>query len=161
MARAANIARASSLYDGTAFLRDDVVVVTINYRLQAFGFLFLDEVFPGAEATGVLGLLDQIAALRWVRDNVAAFGGDPAKVTVFGESAGAMSVATLMAMPAAAGLFGRAILQSGAGHHVLSRTGASRVTQRVLEIVDVAPGDWDALREVPTDALTAADTMRA
>ena len=85
-------------YDGAAFARDGVVCVTINYRLAAEGFLFLGD------GTANLGLLDQVAALRWVRDNIAAFGGDPARVTVAGESAGAMSVTTLLSMPLAEGL---------------------------------------------------------
>ena len=85
-------------YDGTAFARDGVVCVTINYRLAAEGFLFLGDGIAN------LGLLDQLAALRWVQDNIAAFGGDPARVTIAGESAGAMSVTTLLSMPLAAGL---------------------------------------------------------
>jgi para-nitrobenzyl esterase len=87
------------LYDGEAFARDGVVLVTINYRLHALGFLALDGLFDGAEGTGNLGILDQIAALRWVGDNIAAFGGDPDNVTIFGESAGAMSVGTLLGTP--------------------------------------------------------------
>jgi para-nitrobenzyl esterase len=146
----------SPLYAGTAFVRDDVVLVTVNYRLHAFGFLYLDELFAGAEGTGVLGILDQIAALVWVRDNIASFGGDPDNVTVFGESAGAMSVCTLLGMGAATGLVRRAIAQSGAGHHALTSAAAGRVARRVLEILDVRPGDWEALRAVPTDALTRA-----
>ncbi|MEH3157395.1 MAG: carboxylesterase family protein [Gordonia paraffinivorans] len=96
-------------YDGSTFARDGVVMVGINYRLGALGFLSL----PGAPDNR--GLLDQIAALRWVQDNVAAFGGDPDRVTVFGESAGGMSIASLLASPLAAGLFRRAIIQSGSG----------------------------------------------
>ena len=96
------------LYDGTSFaVNHDLVVVTINYRLGLLGFLCVGE-------AGNVALLDQAMALAWVRDNIAAFGGDPAQVTVMGESAGAMSVALLLAMPAARGLFQRAILQSGA-----------------------------------------------
>ena len=92
------------LYDGTSFARKHgIVVVTLNYRLGVHGF-----------HKGNHALLDQIAALAWVRDNIAAFGGDPARVTVMGESAGAIAIATLLAMPAATGLFQRAILQSGA-----------------------------------------------
>jgi para-nitrobenzyl esterase len=96
------------MYDGQAFARDGVVLVTINYRLGVDGFALL----PDAPANR--GLLDQVAALEWVRDNIAAFGGDPANVTIFGESAGAMSVTTLLGMPAARGLFARVIAQSGA-----------------------------------------------
>ena len=104
------------LYDGaTLTRRGDVVVVTINYRLGALGFLRLRDRFGDRlPATGNEGLLDQVAALEWVRDEIAAFGGDPANVTIFGESAGAMSCATLLGVPRARGLFHRAILQSGA-----------------------------------------------
>src|SRR6478609_5603312 len=84
---------ASPWYDGGRFARDGVVCVTINYRVGPDGFLFMDEESPNR------GLLDQIAALEWVHENVAAFGGDPDNVTIFGESAGAMSVSTLLAMP--------------------------------------------------------------
>src|SRR5262245_23502148 len=95
-------------YDGSRFARDGVVCVTINYRAGADGFLYFGDSHANR------GLLDQIAALRWVHENIAAFGGDPDNVTVFGQSAGAMSIASLLAMPAARGLFRRAVLQSGA-----------------------------------------------
>lgn len=95
------------LYDGHAFARDGVVLVSINYRLGIEGFALLPD------APDNRGLLDQIAALEWVRENIAAFGGDPSNVTVFGESAGAMSITTLMAVPRAQGLFHKAITQSG------------------------------------------------
>ena len=139
----------TQLYDGTPFARDGVVYVSINYRLHALGFLYLDELFEGASGTGNLGILDQVAALRWVRDNIAAFGGDPNNVTIFGESAGGMSVGTLLGTPAAKGLFHRAIPQSGAASHNLPASTAQRVTVRTLEILGVTPGDWDALRAVP------------
>src|SRR5512139_4097632 len=100
-------------YDGSRFARDGIVCVTINYRVGPEGFLYL------ADGDANLGLLDQVAALEWVRDNIAAFGGDPSNVTIFGESAGAMSVGTLLAMPCAAGLFRRAICQSGAADRVI------------------------------------------
>ncbi|NED10087.1 carboxylesterase family protein, partial [Streptomyces sp. SID9124] len=95
------------LYDGTAFARDGVVLVSVNYRLGVEGF----GVLPDAPANR--GLLDQLAALTWVRDNIAAFGGDPDRVTVCGESAGAVGVGALLAAPRARGLFRRAVLQSG------------------------------------------------
>ncbi len=114
---------AVSLYDGSRFARDGVVCVSINYRLGVEGFLYLDDGIAN------LGLLDQIAALSWVQKNIAAFGGDPNNVTIFGQSAGAMSVATLLAMPLAEGLFRRAIAQSGAGHHVTSAATAKWIGQ--------------------------------
>jgi para-nitrobenzyl esterase len=128
-----------ALYDGTAFARDGVVLVTLNYRVHALGFLYLDELFDGAEGTGNLGILDQIAALRWVRENIAAFGGDPDNVTVFGESAGAMSIGTLLGTPAAQGLYRRAILESGGSRHNLSAAAATRVAERTLELLDLSP----------------------
>jgi para-nitrobenzyl esterase len=148
----------TALYDGAAFVRDDVVLVTINYRLHALGFLYLDELFDGAEGTGNLGIADQVAALEWVRDNIAAFGGDPNNVTIFGESAGGMSVGTLLGTPRATGLFGRAICMSGAGHHNLSTATATRVARRVLERLDVGPGDWEALQAVPVDRVVKMAT---
>ncbi|MCE7006423.1 carboxylesterase family protein [Kibdelosporangium philippinense] len=113
----------SSAYNPTAFARDGVVAVTINYRLGIDGFLY----HPG---NANRGLLDQIAALEWVRDNITAFGGDPDQVTVFGESAGAMSVGVLLKMPKAAGLFQRAILQSGTADHAISPASAELVKAR-------------------------------
>ena len=105
-------------YNGTSFAkRGDIVSVSINYRLGALGFANLAGL--GAPLSGLAGILDQIAALEWVRDNIAAFGGDPNKVTVAGESAGAMIVGVLLGCPGAAGLFRGAIAQSGAAHHVI------------------------------------------
>ena len=118
----ANGNSAIPLYDGHAFARDRVVLVSINYRLGIDGFALLPDV-PANR-----GLLDQVAALEWVRDNISAFGGDPANVTIFGESAGAMSVVTLLAMPKAAGLFARAIAQSGAAQAAAPPADAALVT---------------------------------
>ena len=104
----------NSFYEGSRLAaRGDVVVVSINYRLGAWGFLSLSALDPGYRESANLGLLDQVAALQWVRDNIAHFGGDPANVTIFGESAGASSVGALLSMPLAKGLFAKAILQSG------------------------------------------------
>ncbi|KAA0234001.1 MAG: Para-nitrobenzyl esterase [Acidimicrobiales bacterium] len=103
------------LYQTTDFCtRGDVVLVSVNYRLGALGFLDLSSLDSSYAESGNVGILDQVAALRWVRDNIAGFGGDPDNVTIFGESAGGMSVATLMGTPAARGLFHKAIAQSGA-----------------------------------------------
>jgi para-nitrobenzyl esterase len=141
--------------DGAAFARDGIVLVSLNYRLGALGFLYLDELFDGASGTGNLGILDQVAALEWVRDNVASFGGDPDNVTVFGNSAGAMSAATLMASSRASGLFHRAVLQSGAGHNSLTVEQATDTASRVIDALGLAAGDWDALRSVPAEQLVA------
>ena len=136
-------------YDGSRFARDGVVCVTINYRLGADGFLFLDE------KNANLGILDQVAALTWVQENIAAFGGDPTNVTIAGESAGAMSVGTLLSMPRAKGLFRRAINESGAGQHVISSTTAQRVGHYFAEKLGVAP-TAEALATVPVDRLLQA-----
>lgn len=118
-------------YDGTRFARDGVVCVTINYRVGAEGFLYL-----GAGDAN-RGLLDQIAALEWVQENIAAFGGDPRNVTVFGQSAGSMSIGSLLSIPRATGLFRRAILQSGAAHPVMSAATAQRVSLCLAEKLGV------------------------
>lgn len=138
-------------YDGAAFARDGVVCVTVNYRLGAEGFLLLPD------GTANLGLLDQIAALQWVQENIAAFGGDPARVTLFGESAGAMSVVSLMTSPPAAGLFHRVIAESGAGHHALPADVALRITTRVAAHAGV-PATADALRGADPGRLVEAVT---
>lgn len=124
---------ANAEYDGTAFARDGVICVTINYRLGAEGFLEL------ADADSNRALCDMVAALTWVRDNIAGFGGDPARVTLAGESAGAMAVAALIAVPAARGLFARAVLQSGAASNVLSASQAAFVAARLAAMVGTAP----------------------
>jgi para-nitrobenzyl esterase len=136
-------------YAGDRFARDGVVCVTINYRLGCDGFLLLDDAIPNR------GLLDQIAALEWVQENIAAFGGDPGQVTIFGESAGAMSVTTLLSMPRAAGLFRRAIPQSGAGHHALPPETARVVTAELARRLGVAPTQAE-VAAVPVDRLVDA-----
>jgi para-nitrobenzyl esterase len=142
---------ASPWYDGRRFARDGVVCVSINYRVAADGFLYLGE----GEGEANLGLLDQVAALAWVRDNIAAFGGDPDNVTIFGESAGAMSVGALLGMPRAEGLFRRAIAQSGAAHHVMSVESARKVGERLATRLGVGP-TRAAIAAVPVDRLLRA-----
>ncbi|MDA1076963.1 MAG: carboxylesterase family protein, partial [Proteobacteria bacterium] len=116
-----------------------VVVVTINYRLGALGFLNLNEITGGRiAASGNEGLLDQVKALQWVRDNISAFGGDPGRVTIFGESAGGMSVGALLAFAPAAGLFHGAIPQSGACNTAQSLTRAGEVAEGLLDIVGLS-----------------------
>ena len=148
------------LYDGTSFAQQgDVVVVTLNYRLGAPGFLYVDEVLGEQySGSGNNGLLDQIAALQWVHDNIAAFGGDPNRVTIFGESAGAMSVGTLLAMPAAKGLFQQAILQSGAASSVRGKETAARVTREYLNALGLQEHEAGALTRLPLADLIAAQT---
>jgi para-nitrobenzyl esterase len=143
------------LYDGSVLARrGDVVVVTINYRLGPLGFLRLADVTNGKiPATGNEGMLDQVAALRWVRDNIAEFGGDPGNVTIFGESAGGMSVGTILAMPSARGLFHKAIPQSGASHTGASVARANRTAERVLSKLGVHPGDAGAIRALTPEQL--------
>ena len=136
-------------YDGSAFARDGVVLVTINYRLGADGFLWFGDGIPN------LGMLDQVAALEWVRDNIAAFGGNPGDVTIFGESAGAMSVCTLVAMPRAKGLFRRAIAESGAGNSVISAETAKIIARRIAAVLGVEP-TREAVAAVPVEDLLAA-----
>ncbi len=121
-------------YNGTAFNKNgDIVVVSINYRLGALGYTDLSHLGEAYANSGINGILDQIAALQWVQDNIAAFGGDPNRVTIAGESAGAFSVATLLGCDAAQGLFQRAIPQSGGAHHTLPKAAAEKVTRTFLE----------------------------
>jgi para-nitrobenzyl esterase len=138
--------------------RGDVVVVSINYRLGLLGFLNLNVITDGGiPSTGNEGLLDQIAALRWVRDNIATLGGDPDNVTVFGESAGGMSIGCLLAMPQSEGLFRKAILQSGVGSTVSLLDGAVMLTGRFLEYFGLDSNDIDAIRSLTVEQLLLAN----
>ncbi len=140
-------------YSGEQFAaQDDIVAVSINYRLGALGFLCL----PGI-SNGNLGLLDQIAALRFVRENIAAFGGDPDNVTVVGQSAGAASIAILLTMPQADGLFRRAIMQSTPFGR-MSRTSddAHRIGRHLLEVLGLDPNDRDKVMALPAAKFIAA-----
>jgi para-nitrobenzyl esterase len=137
------------VYDGTAFARDGVVLVSLNYRLGVDGFAYL----PDAPANR--GLLDQIAALEWVRDNIAAFGGDPANVTLFGESAGAMSVTLLMTSPRARGLFAKAIAQSGSVQAAAAVDDALLVSGELAAILGVDPSAEALAKVDPADLLAA------
>ena len=144
------------LYDGAHLAATgDVVVVTINYRLGAFGFLHLEDIAgEAASGSGLAGTLDQVAALEWVRDNIAAFGGDPANVTIFGESAGAMSVNTLLGLPAAQGLFHKAIAQSGGANFCREAVDAAVIAKDFLAHAGVAT--LDELQALPTQAILDA-----
>jgi para-nitrobenzyl esterase len=145
------------LEDGVLARRGDVVVVSINYRLGALGFINLKEVTNGRiPATGNEGLLDQVAALEWVRDNIAAFGGDPGNVTVGGFSAGGMSIGTLLAMPAARGTFQKAMNRSGAANVVETVESAAAFTARYLELLGIKSTDIDKLYDLSPGQLMDA-----
>jgi carboxylesterase 2/para-nitrobenzyl esterase len=145
---------ASAFYDGGRFARDGVVCVTLGYRVGAEGFLYLGD------ALANLGLLDQIAALKWVQENIAAFGGDPGQVTIFGESAGGMSVATLLTMPLAQGLFQRAIVESGNTPNVTSAATAARIGRRLAELLGVDPSREAIAATTPERVLQAQALLR-
>jgi para-nitrobenzyl esterase len=135
--------------------RGDIVLVTINYRIGAFGFLNLHDASGGKlPGSGAEGLGDQIAALRWVKENIAAFGGDPGNVTIFGESAGGMSVGALLAAPQ--GLFHKAIAQSGASDIGTERDAAARVAKAVLDKLagtDPIEAPWETILEIQKQVL--------
>ena len=142
-------------YDGTFLVkRGNVVVVTLNYRLNALGFSFIPDV-----VTAPLGLLDQITVLKWVRDNIEHFGGDQNNITIFGESAGGWSVSTLLAMPEAKGLFHRAIAQSGACNSAGFRASEGiDISKRVFSEMGIQYGDLDALRKISAYELVNAES---
>jgi para-nitrobenzyl esterase len=145
--------------DGTALAREEgVVVVTVNHRLGVFGYLHLDQLVRDGDfpAAANVGMLDIIAALAWVRENIAAFGGDPENVTLFGESGGGAKICVLMAMPAAAGLFHKAIIQSGPAVEVASRVDAERTASQFLSVLDLSPDRVSDLRHAPPERLLAA-----
>lgn len=147
-----------TLYDGRRLVsHGDVIVVTVNYRLGVLGFLDLSSFDSGGRHfDSNVGLRDALAALQWVRDNIAAFGGDPARVTLFGESAGAGMVTTLLASPAAEGLFARAIAQSSPATSVYDRERAGRVARAFLDRLGITPTESRRLIDIPMAAILAA-----
>jgi para-nitrobenzyl esterase len=137
--------------------RGDVVVVSVNHRLNILGFLHLGDIAgPAWTHSGNAGVLDLIAALRWVHENIDRFGGDPGNVTIFGESGGGGKVSVLLAMPAAHGLFHRAIIQSGAAIRVSTRERANALAEAVLKEVGIGRADFERLQTLPVDRLLAA-----
>jgi para-nitrobenzyl esterase len=151
----------------TLVSRGDIVLVSINYRLGALGFMNLSEVTGGKiPATGSEGLLDQVAALEWVHDNIESFGGDPDNITIFGESAGAMSIGCLMGMPSAKGKFQKSILESGAANTVCSLEEGAAASAQFLDVLGLGGNDMRALRSLSVEQLLSAqqklgDIMRA
>jgi para-nitrobenzyl esterase len=146
------------IYDGANLAKKgDVVVVTVNHRLNVFGYLYLGESGNDAYAkSGNAGMLDLIAALEWVRDNAEAFGGDAGNVTVMGESGGGAKVSMLLAMPDARGLFHRAIIQSGPGLRGLAKDAAAHSAKLVLDELHLTAADTKALQCIPADDILAA-----
>jgi len=146
------------VYDGVRLCRrGDVVVVTVNHRLNGFGFLYLAELGgPEFADSGNAGMLDLILALRWVRDNIAEFGGDPGCVTIFGQSGGGAKCATLMAMPAARGLFHRVLTMSGQQLVGRTREHATATARAVLKALNLTPERIAEIKAVPLDKLMAA-----
>jgi para-nitrobenzyl esterase len=145
-------------YDGENLARNhDVVVVTHNHRLNVFGFLNLAE-FGGERyaGSGNAGMLDNVAVLEWVRDNIANFGGDPGKVLIYGQSGGGGKVSTLMAMPAAAGLFHRVAVESGSTLRSGSRENSTELASAVLAELNLTKSQLDKLQAVPASALVTA-----
>jgi para-nitrobenzyl esterase len=145
-------------YDGTNLCRrGDVVVVTINHRLNVMGFTFWGDI-GGADfaETGNVGMLDIVQALRWVRENIERFGGDPGRVMIFGESGGGRKVGTLLAMPQARGLFHAAAIQSGPSIKVVTRDDATSAARAVLDELQIPHNEFRRLQQVPLDKLMPA-----
>ena len=152
----------SPLYDGVNLCRrGDVVVVTVNHRLNAFGYLYLAELGgDDLQWSGNVGQLDLVQALHWVREHAHEFGGDAGNVTVFGQSGGGAKIATLMAMPAAAGLFHRAMTMSGQQVTAAGPRAATQRTRLLLDALEIAPHALDRLRVVPMEKILEATRLR-
>ena len=152
-----SLSASTDAYDGTNLCnRGDVVVVTVNHRLNVMGFCHLAE--QGAEPykhSGTVGMLDLVAALKWVNTNIAQFGGDPDRVMIFGESGGGRKVGTLLAMPAAKGLFHRAVIQSGPSMKLVPAEAAVKRAKLLMEELNLQPGDMKALQEMPVEKIIA------
>jgi para-nitrobenzyl esterase len=149
------------MYDGTRLAQwGDVVVVTVTHRLSSFGYLNLSDVDPSgpwADA-GAAGMLDLVAALNWVRDNIAQFGGDPGCVTIFGQSGGGWKVSALLAMPAAQNLFHRAMIQSGSLISHMPREGAAQVAHAFIGQLGLTPATLHRITDLPWAQILAAQT---
>jgi len=144
-------------YDGTNMAKEhDVVVVTLNHRLNVLGFLDLSSFGAKYAQSGNVGLLDLVAALQWVHHNIAAFGGDPANVTIFGQSGGGGKVSTLLATPSAKGLFHKAIVQSGSMLRTMEARYSRRIGEETVRLLGLDAAHVDSLARVPYDKLLAA-----
>ena len=147
-----------SVYNGSPLAsRCDVVVVSVSHRLGLMGYLHLDQLAPDRyTSSGMSGILDLVAALEWIRDNIAAFGGDPASVTIFGESGGGWKTSTLMGMPSAQGLFHKAIVMSGPGLRAVEPDAATELAERVLHELGLTVDQIDQLHDLPIARLIEA-----
>jgi para-nitrobenzyl esterase len=145
-------------YDGTSLAKKhDVVLVTVNHRLNAFGFLYLAKLGGEKYAdSGNVGMLDIVAALNWVKNNIAAFGGDPDNVTIFGQSGGGSKVTTAMAMPQAAGRFHRVIAESGVSLKAITPEEGTEVATKIMTQLGLQPNQVDQLQQIPFQQILAA-----
>ena len=144
-------------YDGTNMAKEhDVVVVTLNHRLNVLGFLDLSSFGTKYAKSGNVGLMDLVAALQWVHDNIGAFGGDPANVTIFGQSGGGGKVSTLLATPSANGLFHKAIVQSGSMLRTMDARYSRRIGEETVRLLGLDAASIDSLARVPYNELLAA-----
>ena len=147
----------SAIYNGARLCsRGDVVIVTVNHRLNVFGYLHLADIDARFEQSGNAGMLDLMAALEWVRDNIANFGGDPGNVTIFGESGGGAKVSTLLAMPRAKGLFHKAIIQSGASIKANDAASATALAHLLLAELNLSPARVAELQTIDPNVLLKA-----
>jgi para-nitrobenzyl esterase len=148
-------AGSEDLYNGANLARrGDAVVVTINHRLNVFGYPHLADIGgPEFAGSGVAGMLDAVLALEWVRDNIEQFGGDPGNVTIFGESGGGRKVCSLLAMPSAEGLFHRAIIQSSVTLRAVEADAATEYAERLLAQLGIGADELHRLQELPFQAL--------
>jgi para-nitrobenzyl esterase len=148
---------ADPVYQGDGLARfGDVVVVSVNHRLNLFGYTHLGDLMgPEYASSGTVGMQDLVLALRWVHDNIAGFGGDPGNVMIMGQSGGGTKVSTLMAMPSAKGLFHKAAIQSGPGLTLGRKEPATAGARRLLDALGVRPGDRAALEAIPAQTLLA------
>lgn len=152
-------AGSETMYIGAELAKHGNVVVTINHRLNVFGYLYLEEIGgEGWSGSGVAGMLDAVLALKWVQDNIETFGGDPSRVMIFGESGGGSKVSKLLAMPCAKGLFNRAVIQSGPGIRGVERKDATEMAERLLSELGLKKNELDKLQQLPAQQILDAVT---
>jgi para-nitrobenzyl esterase len=148
-------------FDGNYLARaGDVVVVSVNHRLNVFGYLYLGGIGERYADSGNAGMLDVVAALQWTHENIAHFGGDPGNVTLFGQSGGGAKVSTLLGMPATKGLVHKAIIESGSALKGVSRENADKTAERLLAKLNLQPNQVEELQKLPMEKLIAATDTR-